>query len=161
MDTPDLAHHRQLIAIQIARELAADRLPRVAAIVAAIEFVRRHVETGVQVRADDKRRVPIPSWWIFVASGLRLNAEAFAGALVETNDHAVLQRRVYRVWILRIDLRAKTGAALSDKPIAVDDARSAAGARGTTKTVVVLRAAVNVVERFRIVGGDVVELRHR
>ena len=93
--------------------------------------------------------------------GLRLNADTFARAFVEPNEHAVLQRRIDRVRIFRIDLRSKTVATVGYKPVGVGDAGSAARARRTTKTEVVLRAAVNVVERFRVVGGDVVELRDR
>jgi hypothetical protein len=58
-------------------KLTADHLPRVAAIVAAIELVRRDVESRVEVRADDERCIPVPARRIFVATGLRLNADAF------------------------------------------------------------------------------------
>ena len=134
---------------------------RVAAIVAAKEFVGGEVKTRVRVRADDERRVPIPTQRIFAATGLRLNAHAFAGALVETHEPAVLQLGIDGVRIFRIDLTAKTVAAVGHEPVGVGDAGSAARARWTAETEVVLRAAVDVVERRRVVGRDVVELRDR
>src|ERR1051325_8762546 len=161
VDAPNPAHDRQLIAIETAREFAADRLPRVTTIVTAIELVGGHVESRVQVRAEDERRIPVPARRIFVAAGLWLNADALARAFVEANDHAVLQRRINGIRIFRIDLRTETIAAIGDEPVGIDDARRAASARWTTKAEVVLRAAVDVVERLRVVGGDVVKLRHR
>jgi hypothetical protein len=52
-------------------------------------------------------------------------------------------------------------AALGDEPVGVGDAVDAARARRAAQREVVLGAAVDVVERRRLVGGDVVELRDR
>src|SRR5438045_2719994 len=110
------------------------------------------------MRADDKRRVPIPAQRIFVAADLRLNAHALASALVVANDVAGLKLGVNRVRIFGIDLGAKTVATLRHKPIGVNDAGGVAGARWTTEGVIVLRAAKHIVERRRVVGSDVIEL---
>src|SRR5712675_1708054 len=110
------------------------------------------------MRTDDKRRVPIPAQRIFVAADLRLNAHTFARALVVAHDVAALQFGINRVWIFRIDLSAKTVAALSDEPIGVDDPGGIARARWTTERVIVLRAAKHIIERRRVVGGDVIKL---
>src|ERR1051325_1996379 len=71
----------------------------------------------------------------------------------------MLQRCVDSIRIFRIDLRPETIAALCDVPIRVDDTRGAASTGWTTKTEVVLSSTINVVERSRIVGRDVVKLR--
>src|SRR5262249_35883000 len=75
--------------------------------------------------------------------------------------YTVLQRCIDCVWIFRIDLRTKTVAAVCNEPVRIDNTGSAARLRWPAKTVIILCAAVNVVEGFRVVGGDVVELRYR
>src|SRR6266853_6486226 len=111
------------------------------------------------MRADDKRRVPIPAQRIFVASDLGLNAHSFTRALVVAHDVAALQLGINRVWIFRIDLSAKTVATLSYEPVGVHDAGGVAGARWPTERVIVLRAAKHIIEGRGVVGGDVIELR--
>src|SRR5882724_10805866 len=111
------------------------------------------------MRTDDKRRVPIPAQRIFVAAGLRLNTHALAGAFVVAHDVAALQLGINRVWIFGIDLSAKTVATLCYEPVGVDDAGGVAGARWPAERVIVLRAAKHIVERRRVVSGDVIELR--
>src|SRR5438132_7901578 len=72
---PNLAHHRQLVAIETARKLAADDLPTVTAIVAAKQSIGSEIDARVRVRTDDERRVPIPSQRIYVAANFGLNPE--------------------------------------------------------------------------------------
>src|SRR5439155_16719349 len=88
-------------------------------------------------------------------------AVALSGALIVAHEITGLKFSVDCIWIFRIDLRAETVAALSHPPIAVDDARSVARARWSTKREVVLRATEDVVERRRVVSGHVIELRDR
>src|SRR5688572_29629413 len=161
VDAPNLAHHRKLVAIEVARELSADELPRIAAIVAAEEFIGGEIESRARVWTDNEWRVPVPTIRTFAAARLRLNADAFAGAFIETNQAAVLKFSVDDVRVFGIDLRAKAIAAVCHEPVGVDDAGRAASARWTTKAEVVLRAAINVVERFGVVSCDVVKLRDR
>src|SRR4029453_4042974 len=113
------------------------------------------------MRADYERSVPVPTPGFFVATWLRLNPNSLAGSLIKTNYDAMLQRRIDGVWIFRINLRPKTITTLSHIPIAIHDARCTPRTRRTTKTKVVLSSAVDVVERLRVVGGDVVELCDR
>src|SRR5207244_3219187 len=56
---PDLAHDRNLVAIEISRQVGTDLYPVVAAIVAAIEEVAAPVQTSRRVRTDDVGRVPV------------------------------------------------------------------------------------------------------
>ena len=69
--------------------------------------------------ADDEWRVPVPTWRIFITTGLRLNAKTFARPLVEADDNAVLERRVDCIRIFRIDLRTKSVATLRYEPIGI------------------------------------------
>ncbi len=110
---------------------------------------------------DNERRVPVPAQRIFTSAWLRLNADTLARAFVETHQTAVLKFGVDDVWIFGIHLRSKTITAVGHEPVGVDDPRSTTRTRWTTKAEVVLRAAINVVERFVVVGGDVVKLSHR
>ena len=74
------------------------------------------------MRTDDKRRVPIPSQRILVTAHFGLNPEAFARAFVIANQVAILEFGIDRIRIFRINLSPKTVTALSNPPIAVDDA---------------------------------------
>src|SRR6185503_15265837 len=47
INAPNLAHHRQLVAIEIARELPADRGPTVTPIVSAEQFIGGEIESRV------------------------------------------------------------------------------------------------------------------
>ena len=161
VDALNLSHHRQLVAIQAARELAAKHLPGIAAIVAAKQSVSSKVKPSVRMRTDDEGRIPVPAQRIFAASNLRLNAYALAGALVVANQNAGLQLGVNRVRIFRINLGAKSVTTLRNPPVTVDDARRIARARWPAKRKIVLRAAEHVVERHRIVGRHIVKLRNR
>src|SRR5262249_52121915 len=58
---PDLAHDRDFRGIELTREVAADRSPRVAAVVAPIYTLACKVKPARRVRADDDRRIPLPA----------------------------------------------------------------------------------------------------
>src|SRR5205814_3610615 len=99
IDALNLSHHRQLVAIQTARKLAADHLPTVAAIVAAEKFVGGKVKPRVRVWTDDERRVPIPTQRLFTTADLRRDTQTLAGSFVIANQIAVLQLGIARVRI--------------------------------------------------------------
>ena len=155
IDAPDPAHHRQLVAIQAARKLAADNLPAIAAIVAAKKFVGSEIDAR-----DDDWRIPIPSQWIFVATNLGLNVHALAGALVKARKRSVLEFSVDGIWIFGIDLGAKSIPAQGDKPVGIGYARHIPSSRRPAHVKVVLRSAVNIVEGRGIVGGDIIDLHN-
>src|SRR5262245_55603784 len=111
------------------------------------------------MRPDDERGVPVPTPGFFATSSLRLNSDPFTRAFVKANNHTMLQRSINYVWIFRINLRTKTITAVSYKPVRIDNARSATRSRWTTKAEIVLGSTVDVVERLRVVGCNVVELR--
>ena len=113
------------------------------------------------MRGNDERRVPVPARRRPALLFLRLNADAFAGALVVAHEDAVLQLGVDRVGILGIDPRDETVAALGDEPVLVQDAVLRSGARRSAERIVVLQPAVDVVERHRVVHVHVVVLRER
>ena len=51
---PDLSHHRQLVAIELPRQVRADCLPVVAPVVALKQNVGSEVDPRSRVRADDQ-----------------------------------------------------------------------------------------------------------
>ena len=159
--TVDAAHHLELVPVGLPREIAADGTPGVAAVVAAEDALRREVEPRRAVRADDQRRVPIPAKTRLAYARLRLDVDLLPRELVVADEHAVLRLGVDDVRVLRIDDRLKAVAACRDVPVGVDDAVHRTRAGRTTDRVVVLRAAVDVVERLRVVDPYLVELRER
>ena len=69
--------------------------------------------------------------------------------------------RVDDVRIFRIDLALEAVAALDDEPVLIHDAVSTPRPGRAAEREVVLRAAVDVVERPALVAGHIVELRDR
>src|SRR5262245_5983578 len=110
------------------------------------------------MRTDDEWRIPVPPQRIFTAGGLRLNPHTLARSFVEARERAALKLSVNRVRIFRIDLTAKTVASLRHKPVAVDYAGSAAGARRPAETVIILRPSIDIIKRRRVISRDVIEL---
>src|SRR5262245_57110014 len=102
---PDFAHHRHRVAIHTARQIAADRPPIVAAIVAAEEPVTGEIEPLAVVRADDERRVPVITLRLFGLAGDRRDAHSLAGASVKAHETAVLALGVDGVRVFGVDWR--------------------------------------------------------
>src|ERR1044072_988913 len=111
--------------------------------------------------ADYQWRIPVPSERFFATGRLRLNPHAFTRPFVEPNEDTILKRGVNRVRIFRINSGVKKITAIRYKPVRVNNAGDATRTRRTAKAKVVLRAAVDVVERCVVVGSNVVELRDR
>ena len=112
------------------------------------------------MRADDERRVPVPAQRRIALRRFRHDVDALAGAFVESHDAGVLTGGVDRVGILRVDTRIEAVAAVGDETIGVGQHR-VLGARGAADAVVVLRAAIDVVERRVFIHRHVVELAGR
>src|SRR2546426_661392 len=71
--SPDFSHHRQLVAVGLARQVRADQFPGVAPIIAAKQLVGGEVDPAVGIWADDKRRIPVPTQRRLALALLRLN----------------------------------------------------------------------------------------
>ena len=110
------------------------------------------------MRANNERRVPIPSQRIFAPANLRLNTHPFAGTSVEARKRTVLQFSINCVRVFGIYLAAETVTAIGDKPVGIRYTGSAARARRPTKAEIVLSSSVDIVKRRCVVGGDIIEL---
>src|SRR5690349_7677455 len=108
------------------------------------------------MRTNENGRVPVPAQWNIIRSRLRLDAHALAGAAVIACEVPVLILGIDRVWIFGIYLRAEAITTLRDEPISIRDAGNILGARWTTDGIVVLRAAVDIIERGRVVDRHIV-----
>src|SRR5205823_7770118 len=84
--SPDLAHDRQLVTIELTCQVAADRLPGVATVVAAEDAVGGEVETCVRVWADEQWRVPVPAQRRLALAWLRLDVDLLPGAAIEADQ---------------------------------------------------------------------------
>ncbi len=110
------------------------------------------------MRADENRGVPIPAHVVFAFAGHGADADALAGLAVVADEAALLARGVNNVGIVRIDAGLEAIAAIGDEPIGVGDAVGGAIARRAAQAVVILRAAIDVVEGRVVIDRDVVEL---
>src|SRR5207302_616355 len=96
-----------------------------------------------------------------VLAGLGLNGYPLARAAVETHQAAVLHGGVDGVRIFRIGASVESITAVCDEAIGIGDADGVLGPRRTAEAEVILRAAVDVVERLGIIDRDIVKLRDR
>ncbi len=160
VSAPNFSHYRKFVAIHLTREVLAHGAPAIAAIVTAIEPLRRDVDARVGMRADHQRRIPIPTHGRIVLARLRLNGNALASAPVETHQAAILHSGVNRIRIFRIGACVEAIAAVGYEAVGTGDAGRVLGSRRATEAEVVLRAAIDVVERLRVIGGDIVKLGH-
>src|SRR6185312_10348256 len=158
---PDAAHHRQRVAVERAGEVAADLFPGVAAVVAAEDLVGRHVEAVVVEGADEEGRVPSPAEAVFARRRLRLDGDVFVGAQVDAAGAAGLGLGVNDVGVGGIHRVVEAVAAVGDAPVGAGQAIAGVGARGASLVVVVLGAAVDVVERLGVVHRHVHVLAER
>ena len=161
LDRPHFIHHRQFVAVELAGEVRADRPPGIAAIVAAEEDVGTIVEPGMQMRADDQRGVPVPAQGRLPLARLGPDVDQFPAAFVVAVQSAVLILRIKDVRIFRIDLSLKPVAAQGKEPFAVGDPIVGVGAGRPTERIIILGAAINIVERRVIVDADLIELGYR
>ena len=129
-------------------------------VVAPKEDLGTEVEAVVVVRRHDQPGVPVPAQRGAVGGRLGLDVEPLLAAPVEARQHPVLELRVDDVGVLGIYRRIEAVAAERDVPVGVADA-SPQGLRGSAKGVVVLSAAVDVVEGLVVRGGELVELGDR
>ena len=157
---PRPAHDRLPEAVDVPGEVPAHGAPRVAAIVAAPDPVTREVQARRIVGTDEDRRVPVEALLGLVRGGLRLDVDDLAGRAVVTDEVPLLPLRVDDVGVPRLGGRLVAVTEERHEPVRVGDAVGVEGARGTALGVVVLGAAVDVVEGLRVVEGDLVELRH-
>ena len=156
--TPDFAHHRQFVPINLPSEISTHRAPGIATIVAAEKLIGSDVDARMRMRTDEQRRIPIPAQRRLALSGLRLDEQFFRRLLVIAHQHAILRLAVNRVGIFRIHRRMEAIAPGHGVPIGIDNAMRAARARGAAPGEIVLRAAVHVIERGSVVHRDVVKL---
>ena len=154
----DRAAHGQAVAIDVAREVGADRGPRVAAIGALEQIVRRHVQRTAGVPRRHDRRAPVPAVPLAVLR-IRLDALGLAGTRVVAHHAAVLRLGVGDVVVEGIGHVVETIATGHAIPVGIGRTKGVARAARTAPRLIVLEAAVHVVERRGVVHRDGVELR--
>ena len=144
---PRAAHDRLLEAEDVPREVRADLRPRVAAVVAAPDVLRRVVDPRVRVRADDDRRVPVEPQRRLAGARLRADVDRLVALAVVAQQVALLPLEIDGVRVGRIDGDGVPVRAVGDHPVGVRDAVGVERPRRPHLAAVVLRAAVHVVER--------------
>ena len=161
VDALHTPHDGQSVAVYLAGEIGADGEPGVAVVVAAEELVGSEVEPAVHMGGGHERGVPVPTVLRLACAGFGLYAGDLAACLVVAHQYAVLRLGINDVGVFGVNGRFETIAAVGHKPIGIDDAMAAARAGRPAEAEVVLCAAVDIVERLRIVHGHFVKLGHR
>ena len=160
VDAPHAAHDLELVAIDVARQVARNGAPAGSLVVALEEDLRAEVDAVVVVGRHVQPGVPVPAQRRAAGVRLRLDVEALPAAPVEARNHPVLQLRDDDVGVLGVDHRVESVAPEGYVPVRIAYA-AAQRLRRPAQRVVVLRAAVDVVERLVVGGRDLVELGQR
>ena len=108
--------------------------------------------------ANKNRRVPVETLWGFARCRLGLDVNRLACGDVHTGQVALLPLRVHDVGITRLRRRLVAVATKHDFPVGGANTIHAIGARWAALRVVVLRTAIDVVERFCIIQSQLVVL---
>ena len=161
VDAPHPPHELQLVAVHVRRQVAADRGPRVAPVVARPHALRAVVDAVGVVWADEDWRVPVPALGRVAGRGLRLDVERFLALPVVAVEVPLLRLQVEDVGIPRVDLDRVPVGPHRHVPVPVTDALDVGGAGRAPQRAEILRAAEHVVERLRVVERKLVELGDR
>ncbi len=157
----DPAHDRQRQPLLAPGQVAGDRRPAIAPVVAAPDPVRRVVEPRRPVEADLDGRVPVEPLERLALPGLRLDVDRLTRGPVRPPQHALLELAVVDVRVARLHGLVVTVGAQRVVPVLVPDPVVEPRADRTAVGPVVLGPAVHLVERTGVVDGDLVVLHHR
>ena len=113
------------------------------------------------MRGDDDRRIPVETLGRFARLRLGPDIDDLTGRAIEADQIALLPAGIGDVRIARLDIRLVTVTEEGDFPVGIADAVTAVRPRGTHLGIVVLGAAIDVVERLGVIQGNVVELGDR
>ena len=158
---PGLTHKRHEHAVFVAGQIARDRRPLVAAVFRAPHALRGKVQPRGLVRRDQDRRVPVEALRRIAGRRLRLDVRRLAGDEIDPGQVAALPLGVHDVRVARLRGRLVAIAAEHHFPVGRANTVHVIGARRTALGVVVLRAAVNRVERLGVIHGQLVVLGDR
>ena len=113
------------------------------------------------MRADQDGRIPVKAFAFLVRGGLGLDVNPFAGNAIVADQVAFLPLGVNDVRVGRVDRWLMAVGKQRDEPVTVANPVDVVRAGRAALGAVVLRAAVNVVERRIVVNGHFVELGYR
>src|SRR5262249_7070649 len=130
-----------------------------AAVVTAKQPAARDIDPRRGERTDQIRHIPIPADARLVATNIRLDARRRSSALVEPRDGAILTGAVNDVGIFRVDAGLHPIAAAAGDPTAGAEAGWSQRARWSALRAVILRAAIDVVKRHRIIHRHAIRLQ--
>ena len=150
--------HRQHVPIDVAREIGADRDPRVATIGTLEQMVGRDIHRASRMPRRNDRCAPVPAMPLAVFR-IWLNALRLPRARVVAHDTAVLRLGIRNVVIERIRHVVESVTTGHPVPVGIGRTEGVACAARTTPRLIVLQSAVHVVERRGVVHGDRVKLR--
>ena len=142
---PQLAHQRQLVAVELSRQVATECFPGVAAVRASEEVVRGEVQGPVIVRRDEQRRAPVPTQVLGSELRLRLDSLSLAGPYIVPDDAAILRLGIHDIRVGGIYRRVEAVAADGEVPVAVGYSLRVSRAARACEAVVVLKATVHVI----------------
>ena len=113
------------------------------------------------MRADDQCRIPVVAKRVLAGCRLGLDVHQLTALAVVACEAAVLVLRIDDVRVTRFDDGLEAVTENRDVEVGVADAVHTGRARRSAERGIVLRAAVDIVEREIVVGRRLVELRDR
>src|SRR5690349_8495748 len=156
---PGLSHQWKLVAVEMPGHVATKLLPCIAAVGASIQVLRSEINRVVIMRRNHYRHAPVVPEIHLAEFRLRLNRFLLARPDIVTDYSTILVFRVHSVRISRFDGRIESIAANGHIPVTVRDSLPIASLTRAGPAVVVLQAAVHIVERLAVIEIDRVVLR--
>ncbi len=161
VDAPDPAEELLLVAVAPVRQVAADRGPGVAPVVALPDPLGAVVDPVGAVRAHQQRRVPVPALRRVPLGGLGADHQRLLVPPVSAVEHPLLPHQIEEVRVARVEGDAVAVGAERHIPVLVADAVHVEGARWTVQGALVLQPDQDVEERLAVAERHLVDLRHR
>ena len=111
--------------------------------------------------ADKNRRVPIKTFTRFVFTGLRLDMHDLARCSVDTGKVTFLPFGIHDIGISRLRRRLVSISKQRNEPVRISNAVAVIRAGRAALGVIILRPAIDVIERLGVIDGDLIELGDR
>ncbi len=132
----------------------------ITSIVASEKTVCCEINAGMRMRADQYGGIPIPAESRFTLTRLRLDIQHLPILAIETDKTAVLRFGINDVRVFGIDLREKSITDRCYEPIGIANSADIHGSGWTAEAQIVLRSAIDVINRKAVIDSHAVKLRY-
>ena len=121
INTPDTTHDIELVAVDIATQVAANGYPALTTVIGTEQSFGTVVQPAVIVRGNDQRRTPVPVVILLICTRHGCDLQNFTCNTVKPSECPVLRLGINHIGIGRVDLCLEAVAGLGNKLVGVGD----------------------------------------